>query len=819
MIEDQESDAELIVAALRRAGFDPVWRRVTSEAEYLWVLSGEAGGPRPDVILADFNLPQFTGIRALELLRRRGEDIPFILVSGTIGEDVAVESIKLGATDYLLKDRLARLGPAIRQAIEQKELRDLKARQRRYQDALNAVIVEASRHDDLDALLRAALQQNLAALDLQTGAIWLDSRAVSAGLLENTAARIDRLTRETGLEQSLGELVVEDWDAVGPSEAAAIYTPIAVDAGVRAILAVPILSGDRRVGAVAVGSPAPHQWTAEETALVKAVARELGTVSERRWAQRRMLDQLENLKTLYASAKKLSESLDLGALTDYVVRTAIDAFGVVAASVRRAMPDGSLIALATFPDTFTYPRQVRMRWNDARGMAVPVGRALQTGTPSVRNDITTAADLPADRREALQREDIRATASLPLISQGKPFGVLSLYSDQRNFFTPGRVEQFEAFANLVAAALENARLFDDARRRLNELQALRDIDTAIGGSLDARVTLNIFLDKVTTHLQVDAADILLLNPGSQMLEFLAGRGFRTAALQHTRLRLGTGYAGQAALERRTVSVPNLADAGDRFARTPLLADEQFVSYFAVPLIAKGQAQGVLEVFHRQPLAPDNEWLDFLSTLAGQAAIAIDSTRLFDNLQRANVELTLAYDTTLEGWSRALDLRDRETEGHTQRVTELTVRLAGAVGVEDDTLVHVRRGALLHDIGKMGIPDSVLLKPGPLTEDEWEIMRRHPVYAHELLSPIAYLRPALAIPYGHHEKWDGTGYPRGLKGEQIPLEARVFAVVDVWDALTSDRPYRPAWPKDKAREYIRQQARTHFDPRVADVFLH
>jgi response regulator RpfG family c-di-GMP phosphodiesterase/putative methionine-R-sulfoxide reductase with GAF domain len=818
MIEDQESDAELILAALRRAGFDPVWRRVTSEAEYLEVLSGEAGGPRPDVILADFNLPQFTGIRALELLRQRGEDIPFILVSGTIGEDTAVESIKLGATDYLLKDRLARLGPAIRQALEQKDLRDLKERQRRHQDALDAVIVATSREDDLDSLLRMILDRTLAALGLTVGAIWFDSRSVSAGIPDGIADRLDHTTRDAGLEQSLGDVVVEDWGDVGPSDVAGVYAPIAAEGGIRAILAVPILSANRRVGAVAVCSPAPRRWTADETSLVRSVARELGTASERRWAQARILRQLENLKTLYASAKKLSESLDLGGLTDYVVRTAVNALGVVAASVRRALPDGSLVALATHPDTFTYPQRVRMRWNDAGGMAVPVGRALQTGTSSIRNDIRTADDLPADRREALEREGIRATASLPLISQGKPFGVLSLYSDQTGFFKPGRVEQFEAFANLVAAALENARLFDDARRRLDELQALRDIDTAISGSLDARVTLSIFLDKVTTHLQVDAADILLLNPGSQTLEYLTGRGFRTSALQNTRLRLGSGHAGQAALERRTISVPNLAGAAGRFDRSPLLTDEQFVSYFAVPLIAKGQTHGVLEVFHRQPLAPDDEWLDFLSTLAGQAAIAIDSTRLFDNLQRANMELTMAYDTTLEGWSKALDLRDRETEGHTQRVTEVTVRLARAVGISDDTLVHVRRGALLHDIGKMGIPDSILLKPGPLTEDEWEIMRRHPVYAHELLSPITYLRPALAIPYAHHEKWDGTGYPRGLKGDEIPLEARVFAVVDVWDALTSDRPYRPAWPKDKARGFIREQAGTHFDPRVADMFL-
>ncbi len=182
------------------------------------------------------------------------------------------------------------------------------------------------------------------------------------------------------------------------------------------------------------------------------------------------------------------------------------------------------------------------------------------------------------------------------------------------------------------------------------------------------------------------------------------------------------------------------------------------------------------------------------------------------------ELAVAYDTTLEGWSRALDLRDRETEGHSERVADLSIRLGRALGLDEAELAQVRRGALLHDIGKMAIPDSVLLKPDLLTPEEWEIMRRHPIYASELLEPIAFLRPALSIPYCHHEKWDGTGYPRGLKAGDIPLAARIFAVVDVWDALCSDRPYRSAWPRDTVRLHIQSLAGTHFDPVVVGQFL-
>jgi HD-GYP domain-containing protein (c-di-GMP phosphodiesterase class II) len=247
--------------------------------------------------------------------------------------------------------------------------------------------------------------------------------------------------------------------------------------------------------------------------------------------------------------------------------------------------------------------------------------------------------------------------------------------------------------------------------------------------------------------------------------------------------------------------------------------EGFVSLYDVPLVAKGRVVGVLEIFQRKPLAPDPEWQEFLETLAQQAALAIDDAELFASLQRTNMELTLAYDTTLEGWARALELRDPQTEGHTRRVVQLAEDLGRVMGLSEPELAHLRRGALLHDIGKVGIPDSILHKTGPLDAAEWAVMRRHPAYAHDLLSPIPYLRPALDIPYCHHERWDGTGYPRGLAGEQIPLAARIFAVVDSWDALTSDRPYRPAWSRADTIGYLRQHAGAHFDPQVVAAFLH
>lgn len=356
------------------------------------------------------------------------------------------------------------------------------------------------------------------------------------------------------------------------------------------------------------------------------------------------------------------------------------------------------------------------------------------------------------------------------------------------------------------------------QRQLQRLGALRSIDMAITGSMDLRVILNFLLDQVTAQLDVDAADILLLNNFTQTLEYFIGRGFRTDAIAQSRIRVGEGHSGRAALERRTIHISNLVETEISFKRAELLKAEDFICYCAAPLIAKGQVKGVLEVFHRSPFNFDSEWLGFLETLAGQAAIAVDNSTLFDDLQRKNVELTLAYDNTLEGLVHALDIRDQETEGHSERVTEMTVRLASVMGIGESELINIRRGALLHDIGKMGIPDSVLLKPDKLTKEDRKIINKHPIYAYEMLSSIPFLQRALDIPYYHHERWDGSGYPRGFKGPEIPLAARVFAVVDVWEALTNERCYHKAWSQEQAREYLQQQAGKLFDPEAVEVFL-
>ncbi len=375
------------------------------------------------------------------------------------------------------------------------------------------------------------------------------------------------------------------------------------------------------------------------------------------------------------------------------------------------------------------------------------------------------------------------------------------------------------YEGIVEDITSRKRSEERIQTQLNQLNALHIVESAVTSNADLRATLDVILREVSAQLQADAACVLLFNKISHTLDFTAGRGFNSKAVQHTKLGAGQGYAGRAILERRTVHIPDLSKTDNTQLLDSLIRiGENFAAYVGSPLIAKGQVVGILEIFQRSPLTPDPDWFDFLALIADQAALAIENAQLFENLQRSNFELTLAYDATIEGWSRALDLRDRETEGHTRRVTDLTVRLARQMGVPDADILHIRRGALLHDIGKMGIPDSILHKPDALTPAEWDVMRQHTNHARQMLTPIAYLRQALDIPLHHHEKWDGSGYPEGLKGEQIPLAARIFAVVDVWDALTSDRSYRAAWSKEDALAYIRAESGRHFDPGVVENFL-
>ena len=402
---------------------------------------------------------------------------------------------------------------------------------------------------------------------------------------------------------------------------------------------------------------------------------------------------------------------------------------------------------------------------------------------------------------------------------GKGLGALMIMdSDNPQRFNEEELKTAAIFGRHAALAIDNAQLFERSNLYLDHERALREIDMAITSSPDLNLTLRIVLYQTRKQLNVDAAAVLSINQATQTLECISRQGFQTGPSAHAPMRLGEGRAGNAAFERRVFGRAEIEYPNQIPDRIELIVAEQFAAYFIAPLVTNNKLLGALEIYHHAPLKVNTDWLKFLEALAGQAAIAVDNATMFSDLQRSNEELALAYEVAIEGWARALELRDKETEGHTRRVTDMTVKLARVMGINDEALRHMRRGALLHDIGKMGIPDSILRKPARLTPEEMKIMREHPAYAYNLLKDISYLRDDLDIPYCHHEKWDGTGYPRGLKGEEIPLPARIFAVADVYDALTSDRPYRKGWEPAATIAYIRAESGSHFDPQIVEIFL-
>jgi HD-GYP domain-containing protein (c-di-GMP phosphodiesterase class II) len=363
-----------------------------------------------------------------------------------------------------------------------------------------------------------------------------------------------------------------------------------------------------------------------------------------------------------------------------------------------------------------------------------------------------------------------------------------------------------------------------AEVRQSRLEELMNVGRAINSSLGLKQVLDVVMDSLIKLMRAERGFLMLRDPGGG-LSMQAARGMARSDLDEDEFAFSKTVV-KTAIEMGDPVLTTNAQNDARFAGVASVVGFHFRSILCAPLKLRDELIGVIYVDNRalsEVFQEDDKRL--IAAFADQAAVAIDNARLIDNLKStneeladANAKLENAYQATLEGWVRALDLRDKETEGHTRRVTTLTRRLAQRLGVGGDDLIHLTRGALLHDIGKMAIPDGILLKPGELTEEERALIRRHPQYAYDMLQPIEFLRPALDIPYCHHERWDGTGYPNRLEGEEIPYPARIFPIIDVWDALISDRPYRKGLPPAEVRERIRAESGRHFDPRIVVAFM-
>ncbi|MEX2540832.1 MAG: HD domain-containing phosphohydrolase [Trueperaceae bacterium] len=925
ILEDKETDTILLLRALRRSNFDPVPRVVASKSGFLDALEDEF-----DLILADYSLEDMNGADALRILGERGLDIPVIIVTGTVTEEVVVECMRLGAADYLLKDRLARLGEAIKGALRAWELRE---ENRVAERELEAAREQAQR----DYL---ALLDRLAGLAEQVG-LAPDARSVYRALFDFCiwstpadsifVASFDHETELRTCEYTAGVVsgVYEEHDpaelpkmplhdspqgrAIKSAEVVLVrdYRAEVVELGLpvvelgsdvdvnkaKSAVAVPLRVAGRTIGAFELQSTKPavfdesHITPLAMAANHAAIAlenvrlldrereqRRLAETSERRY--RDLVEQASDGIVVFDEDGSVSQmnpmmrgliGTDSGGDDAYNIRnwlfdrdsntwtlpfTRLDAGHTVLNERRvrrphaddlpvetntRKLADGNyqtivrdiserkraaeaLLEEKRFSDTvinslpgvfYVVDEDYRLvRWNNN----------VNAVTGYSESEIATMSPLDffSDEQRPLLQDRIRsvvedgsATALARL--RGKDGRETPYFFSSVRLLAGGRT--FVMGTGLDVSQQQQAEerereLNLELEKRLARLSALHEIDMAITGSVDLRLTLNVVLDKVVRELEADACSVWVYEEPNQRLDRLASKGFTSDRSGPADARLGDGPVGRCGLERRIVRL-----AGNQLAREPVAGGEsEFSDYLAVPLVSKGKLQGVLEVFGRSELESAGDWLEFLEALALQTAIAIDNVMLFQGLERSASELALAYDATIEGWARALDLRDHETEGHSRRVTEITESLARHMGVAESDLAHIRRGALLHDIGKLGVPDAILAKPAELSDEEREVMKKHARLGYELLYPVTFLRPAIDIPYCHHEKWDGSGYPRGLRGEEIPLPARIFAVADVFDAVTSNRPYRRAWSVARALDYLADGAGEQFDPQVVRAFL-
>jgi PAS domain S-box-containing protein len=446
------------------------------------------------------------------------------------------------------------------------------------------------------------------------------------------------------------------------------------------------------------------------------------------------------------------------------------------------------------------------------GVGILGSIALRKSGEIVNNTMADPRTIIIKGTQVVQHEHIMAAS---VLSKDNLTGLLVVWRNGvEKEFKVTELGFLSSLAQQAAVAIENARLFDAERRRRQEAENLRSAAVAITSSLDPKTVLQTILTTLQQVVPFDSGTMMFLE--DDVVRIVAAQGFDNmdAILNRT-------FSAENKLIHviNQLKKPYIIDDVTDDARFERWGGEDPVhAWMGIPLIAHDKIIGYITLDSLKAGAFDQNAATLAHTFALHATAAIENTQLFENLQTSNQELSLAYDTTLAGWAKALELRDKETHGHTNRVTDLTMELARFIGLPKADLIPLRRGVLLHDIGKMGVPDEILHKDGPLTEKEWIEMHKHPQYAFDLLYPILFLRPSIDIPYSHHEWWDGSGYPQKLKGAEIPLPARIFAIVDVWDALLSDRPYRKAWTKAKAAKYLREQAGSHFDPNLVETFL-
>jgi HD-GYP domain-containing protein (c-di-GMP phosphodiesterase class II) len=439
----------------------------------------------------------------------------------------------------------------------------------------------------------------------------------------------------------------------------------------------------------------------------------------------------------------------------------------------------------------------------------PPGPSLHSFSPQfVDKTIQQAA--PATFQD---HQELISGGIFPLLHEGQVIGLIGLLSRQTDYFKPGTVAWILTLTNIISDGFFRQQNYKEGRDAVEH-----SISRILQASIDIQDPLPAVLALLADAINAEAVTALRYDPSLQRFDLLAAHGFSAPAMAKLKLYFENGLAGRCAEERQPIWVKDLLAATTRARSVSQLTEEGFRSYLSLPLIGHNDFLGSLELFWNKTPDLQSQDMSFLERVTEQISLTMERSAIIRDLRRSNEGLASSYNAMIEGLSRALELRDIETEGHTRRVSVLMLRFGEHMQIPVAQWDAIKQGALLHDIGKLGIPDAILLKPGSLTQREKQVMQQHAIYGYNILAPIISLRQTLDITLYHHERWDGSGYPYGLAGEQIPLVARLFAVVDVFDALTSDRPYRSAWSHMQTIEYLREQSGHLFDPQVVQLFL-
>jgi PAS domain S-box-containing protein len=726
IVEDNPDDVFLLKHQLKTSFPSASFDVASSREELISRLSNPVSY---DIVLSDWSLPKLDGLGVLSLVRRAGVDVPFILVSGKIGEETAIRAIREGVYDYILKDSPQRLPMAIQHALIQHS--------QEKRDKIN---------NDLIALQVAALQTVPVAIqiiDRQGSTEWINEAYTDlTGRTSEEVLELPAIDFETETDLEWLKSLVTKWNesdggivkGIGKKKDNTLYIE------------------ERRICPVRNNSRSLVQFVIIRKDITSEEQEKKELELELFFSE--LTRETHNLETLCRRCMSIPKILDL----DWKLSIQLFTNGTA---------------------------RVKQQFGDIE---------VSEGTNQHRTIST---------KEIVLQDELVAKLYLSC-------PIIHVFDQKRlSLLLFSHLER--AMKDLVSQA--------KIQSQIKNISFLKLISRTISTYMDFETVMRPLLGQIREILDCDAVALFLVSEDKKTLICKAKNGYMANTQINFSVPFGEVIIGTTAVEGRIVSVYDFSTIEPKSQLGILVAKENFRAQHVAPIIVGGQVKGVLEVwFRREGYKPSTEWLALFDAIANQTGLALDYNELYENLQKAYHDLESSYEATIEGWSAAMDLRDEDTEGHSLRVTNLAENLGVRLGLSDLEISQIHKGALLHDIGKIGIPDSILKKPGPLTEEEWELMRKHPKIALDMLERISYLKDSLAIPLYHHERYDGTGYPFGLKGKEVPLQARLFAIVDVFDALICDRPYRKAWERRKIIDYLKEQKGQQFDPEIVDAFL-